>query len=191
MIYGKNHKKEGMVIVLFSLIILSFSSANSFSQEPADEKKPPAPAEISSGNVIKQSGEVIANAEKERRSYVYNPEGKRDPFRPPYLEKKKNVLVPDEGIVLLEGLQQYQINSLSLTGIITKGDKSIAMIKAPDGRIYIVNDNSKIGPSGIVKTVNPSEIIIEDEITIKEGDESGNIITRKEKKEVRMKLKNS
>jgi len=177
-------------MVLLPLIILFCLSANSFSQE-TDEKKALTPAEISSSNVIKKSGEIIANAEKGRRAYVYNPEGKRDPFKPPYLEKQKKIVITEEGTFLLEGLQQYQIKSLSLTGIITMGDKSTAMVKAPDGRIYIVKDKSKIGPSGIVKKINTYEIIIEDEITIKEGDESGNIITRKEKKEVIMKLKSS
>lgn len=190
MIYRKKQRTEGLVIVLLTVIILSFLSPKSFPQG-SDEKKSSSPAEVSNSNVIKKSGEIIVNAERERRSYVYNPEGKRDPFKPPYLGKKKKVAITEEGTVLVEGLQQYLIKSLSLTGIITKGDKSIAMIKAPDGRIYIVKDKSKIGPSGIVKKINPSEVIIEDEITIKEEDESGNIIARKEKKEVIMRLKSS
>jgi len=176
-----NYKIKINIVLFFPAFLLLLLPGISFSEE-AVAQKAPASANISTGNVAQKNNEVIANAEKERRSYIYNPEGKRDPFKPPYLEKKKKVVFTEEGEVMLEGLQQYQIRSLSLKGIITKGNESIAMIKAPDGRVYIIKDKSKIGPSGVVREIRPSEVIIENEITIKEGDESGNIITRKERK---------
>ncbi|RMF96221.1 MAG: hypothetical protein D6734_04070 [Candidatus Schekmanbacteria bacterium] len=190
MIFKRKNMRNATIIGMVLFLLFSIGTVDLFSEEKASTKVPSA-NKVAAEDLARKNAQIILEAQKKRLSYVYNPEGKRDPFKPPYLEKKKKVVVTEEGTVYLEGIQQYQINSFKLTGIITKKDKSVAMVKAPDGRMYIIEKNSKIGPSGIVKEIRPSEVIIENEITIKQGDESGNIITKKEKKEVILKLKSS
>lgn len=159
---------------------------------PSSKPSLPQPPS-SAGNIAQQSKEALKEIEKAKTAYFYDPRGKRDPFRSPYMEEKTTTtqVLSEEEKITLEGLQQFKANALQLTGIIIKGKEHVAMVKAPDGRIYILREKSKVGPAGIVKKILKSKVIIEEEYTLKVSDDFGNVTTRKEKKEVVMSLHNT
>lgn len=69
----------------------------------------------------------------EANDFVYQPEGRRDPFW--NLLKGKNVRLKREA---KEGIAGLLIDELELEGIITDEDQHIALFKGPDGRPYDV-----------------------------------------------------
>lgn len=124
------------------------------------------------GDLKKEVQNTINKVEENKISYYYNPAGKRDPFKSPLDEIKEQSTVVGTGEIL-EGLRKFSINTLKLTGIMSKGSDSIAIVKAPDGKSYSLKKDSKVGPNGIVKEVNKDKVVIEDRYKIEEKDYMG------------------
>lgn len=92
--------------------------------------------------------------------YRYDPTGKRDPFkvfrtvRPNAPEAAK----PNE---ILEPLQRWEIERLQVVGILWDVRTPRAMIRDPDGAVFTVIKNSKIGRSeGFVAAIREGEVVV-------------------------------
>ncbi len=90
--------------------------------------------------------------------FDYDPRGRRDPFGQPIPDKpmsQGNLHGP------LMPLQRFDINQLSLTGILWNVRDPKAILKDPTGVIYIVAPGAKIGPNnGYVASIREGEIVI-------------------------------
>ncbi len=84
------------------------------------------------------------------KEYIYDPTGKRDPFRPFNLKVEKKAEVPLEE---LTPLQRYNLSQLKLTAIIYDSEKEtgIAMVEAPDKKGYNIIVGSEIGGGRVVR----------------------------------------
>jgi len=84
------------------------------------------------------------------KEYIYDPTGKRDPFRPFNLKVEKKSEVPPEE---LTPLQRYNLSQLKLTAIIYDSEKGtgIAMVEAPDKKGYNIIVGSEIGGGRVVR----------------------------------------
>ncbi len=84
------------------------------------------------------------------KEYVYDPTGKRDPFRPFNLKVEKKSEVPPEE---LTPLQRYNLSQLKLTAIIYDSEKGtgIAMVEAPDKKGYNIIVGSEVGGGRVVR----------------------------------------
>jgi type IV pilus assembly protein PilP len=108
---------------------------------------------------------VEASAQKEAQTkepYVYNPEGKLDPFRP-FIDAlaSKQQQRPE---VPLTPLQKFNINQLKLVGIIRGGSETKALIQDPSNKGYIVDVGTLIGPNwGRVVEITPAQVIVVEE----------------------------
>ena len=103
----------------------------------------------------KAAHKVDANAKESVEKYIYDPKGKRDPFKP-YVDleaQKKKKLVP---------LQKYEVSQLKLTGIIWGGGmNSMAMVEDPIGKGYVIKKGMRIGSNdGKVKKITKDRVII-------------------------------
>jgi type IV pilus assembly protein PilP len=74
------------------------------------------------------------------RSYVYDPIGKRDPFRSFILDRLKEVDPSAKG-----PLEQFDLSQLSVSGIVWETDRQRALILDPSGQAYIVREGDAIG----------------------------------------------
>ena len=108
-----------------------------------------------------ESQVVKASDLSEEEKPLYNPAGKRDPFRSPFMDmkkegkKKKHPKTP---------LERYDMSELKLTGIVWGEMGRRAMILAPDGKGYSIGINSLIGKSGgRVVGIGEDKIVIEEE----------------------------
>jgi type IV pilus assembly protein PilP len=90
--------------------------------------------------------------------YIYNPVGKRDPFRSPVT----TVVTGPEG-QCTEPLCQWDLDQLSLVAVVTGDANPFAMVEDPHGRGYIVRRNTKIGKQGGKVTQ-----ILRDSVTVTE-----------------------
>ncbi len=93
-----------------------------------------------------------------RDEYIYDPTGKRDPFKPFRLIRpsgKEKTEIP------LEPLQRWEVDRLQIVGILWDVKTPRAMVKDPDGAVYTVVKNSKIGRNeGFVAAIREGEIVV-------------------------------
>lgn len=79
--------------------------------------------------------------------YVYNPIGKRDPFRNMLDEARRDGDRADN-VVCSEPLCQFDIDDLSLVAVVSGDANPIAMLEDKTGVGHIVHRNSKVGKQG-------------------------------------------
>lgn len=102
--------------------------------------------------------------------YSYNPEGRRDPFKPfgPYGAPDLQPLpVPDATAQPelpppdLDPLQLYDLNQLRVVAIVWGVKKPRAMIKDPVGKLHVVSKDTKIGRNnGFVALIREGEVVV-------------------------------
>jgi len=99
--------------------------------------------------------EEIANSPK----FLYDPSGKRDPFKP-------FDLAPQIDLTGREDLERYPLDQLRLTAVMRAGDEPSALIVNRAGHGYTVRKGTKVG-------INGGEIIeiLEDKLLILETSE--------------------
>lgn len=98
-------------------------------------------------------------------TYVYNPLGKRDPFKPfkstkpaPNQQEGSTAATPVES---LEPLQRWEVERLQIIAILWDVRSPRAMIKDPNGAVYTVVKNSKIGRyDGFVAAIREGEVVV-------------------------------
>lgn len=90
--------------------------------------------------------------------YVYDPAGKRDPFKSFIdTEKKARPTAP------ATPLQSFDINALKLVGVMMLPGKKIAIIEDPSGKGYHVKVGTLLGMNdGVVIDVLSDEVVIEE-----------------------------
>jgi type IV pilus assembly protein PilP len=93
------------------------------------------------------------------KEYIYDPTGKRDPFRPFTLKVEKKAETPPEE---LTPLQRYNLSQLKLTAIIYDPEREtgIAMVEAPDLKGYNIFVGSEIGGGRVVR-ITDTEVQVE------------------------------
>ncbi len=113
-------------------------------------------------------------------SYTYDPEGKRDPFRP-LVEEKEEIAEPDiDRPEKLKGpLEKYELSQFRLMAIVVVNGVPNAMVSTPDGRSYRVKEGDYIGiksgqvlkietravdadENGLLVEKNPDRIVVEE-----------------------------
>lgn len=94
--------------------------------------------------------------------YRYDPTGKRDPFK---VFKQIRVLTPQEANKatnrVMEPLQRWELERLQVVGILWDVRNPRAMVRDPDGAVFTVVKNSKIGRSeGFVAAIREGEVVV-------------------------------
>jgi len=122
---------------------------------------------LSKGSAIDNTSPVTSEPEEAspqqdsqtRGSYVYNPEGKLDPFRP-FIDAlaSKQQQRPE---VPLTPLQKFNINQLKLVGIIRGESETKALVQDPSNKGYIIDVGTLIGPNwGKVIEITPTQVVV-------------------------------
>ncbi len=91
--------------------------------------------------------------------YIYNPVGKRDPFRSPVA----TIAAAGPEGPCSEPLCQWDLDQLALVAVVTGDANPFAMVEDPHGRGYILRRNTKIGKQGGKVTQ-----ILRDSVTVTE-----------------------
>lgn len=94
-----------------------------------------------------------------REEFFYDPKGKRDPFAP--YEAPRAVINSSKPIGPVQPLQKFGIEQLSVQGIIWGVEDPVAMIEAPNAKVYYVREREKIGNNnGYVAQIREGEVVI-------------------------------
>lgn len=98
--------------------------------------------------------------------YSYNPVGKRDPFRSPVDEIKRDTAQPGVAQECNEPLCQWDIDQLKLVAVVTGDANPLAMVEDPVGRGHIVRRNTRMGrQGGKVSQILRDEVVVTEVIT--------------------------
>ncbi|WP_413558398.1 pilus assembly protein PilP [Bdellovibrio sp. HCB209] len=92
-------------------------------------------------------------------NYIYDPNGKRDPFKPYRIIRiNPRKEVPSDQ---LEPLQRWELDRLQIIGILWDVKTPRAMVRDPDGGIFTVTKNSKMGRNeGYISAIREGEIVV-------------------------------
>ncbi|MEK6681688.1 MAG: pilus assembly protein PilP [Nitrospirota bacterium] len=130
------------------------------------EKKPQAPPVPVKDETKKEAAKDVQKdkkdkieekAEQKETEYVYDPTGKRDPFRSAILGESLR------GKEILPPLQRREISELKLIGIVWDKGGYSAMLETPDAKGYTIKVGTLIGPKkGVVKKITKRTVVIEE-----------------------------
>lgn len=122
-------------------------------------KEEVAPAQVAPVKKVVAPVQTSVTTEK-MPEYVYNPAGKRDPFKS-FIEvvtsKRERAVAP------ITPLQSYDLAALRLVGIMLLPGKRVAIIEDPTGKGYHVKVGTSIGMNdGVVVEILKDELIVEE-----------------------------
>lgn len=106
--------------------------------------EPPPPSVAPPPKAAAPKAVAAPAAPAEVLSYVYNPTGKRDPFRSPLIESNQMASESACG----DPLCQWDLSQLTLVAVVTGDSHPIAMVEDPQGKGFIVRHNSRMGKQG-------------------------------------------
>jgi type IV pilus assembly protein PilP len=161
--------------------------------EQVEKKMPPPAPEAAPGKTVGAVSEMplkqTQEAVKAEDAYRYETKGRRDPFESILKEKLPELPpgpVKDEKRPP-EPLEQFELSSLQLMGIIWGGLGRRAVIKAPDGKGYFVSVGMYMGQNGgQVVAVENDRLVIKEKHRNMKGNVIDKILTipirRKEQK---------
>ncbi len=90
------------------------------------------------------------------QGYLYDPIGKRDPFRSFILDRLKELDSASKG-----PLEQFDLSQLSVNGIVWETERQRALILDPSGQGYIIQEGDPIGKNdGRVIAIGDNVVIV-------------------------------
>lgn len=91
--------------------------------------------------------------------YVYDPAGKRDPFRNFVWERPDRLREAD-----LQGpLEQFDLMQLSLVAVVWKTGSARALVEDPSGESYIIAEGSRVGRNeGRVISIDDGVVVVKE-----------------------------
>lgn len=154
-----------VVLAIFTTVVLLGCAEDQASKPPA---KKAAAAPKSNNKPIAQPIKVAEEAQEE---FVYNAEGRRDPFIPLSIIRAPLTKVVDNEPKT--PLQSYDVSQFRLIGVIVGKGEPKAMVVAPDGQSYVIAKGIKIGKNnGIIIDITSEAVSVAE----KYYDFSGNVI---------------
>ena len=130
-------------------------------QTKAAVAKPPAPPEA---------------AAPAAPTYVYNPIGKRDPFRSPEAEPAAQASLANTACT--EPLCRFDVDQLTLVAVVSGDANPLAMVQDPQGRGYFVRRNTRVGrQGGKVTQIMSDAVVVTEYFTTPDGKTTANPVT--------------
>ena len=142
------------------LLTLAGGVAGCASDEPARQAPAPTKAAAKPTAVKLPPPEAPAEAAAPTESkFVYQVEGRRDPFLPLLAFKGKASL----GREFENPLEAYDLFQFQLKGVIVGFGEPKAIVVAPDGKSYILRKGLRIGKSsGIIREISRERVLVEE-----------------------------
>jgi len=109
-------------------------------------------------------------------TYIYNPIGKRDPFRSPDLDLARASAV--NNAACNDPLCKFDLDQLTLVAVVSGDSDPVAMVQDPQGRGYILHRNTRIGrQGGKVTQILRDSVIVTEYFTAPDGKSNANQLT--------------
>lgn len=136
----------------------------------------PAPSALAKGAQAPKAAPPPAAVMATGPAYVYNPIGKRDPFRSPDLDLARASSVSNAACN--DPLCKFDLDQLTLVAVVSGDTDPVAMVQDPQGRGYIVHRNTRIGrQGGKVTQILRDSVIVTEYFVAPDGKSSANQLT--------------
>lgn len=131
------------------------------------EEKPAPPAKAATKTVAKPPAAQVPPPAADSSQpppaevkFVYQVEGRRDPFMPLLAQKGKAAI----GREFENPLEAYDLVQYQLKGVIVGLGEPKAIVFAPDGKSYILKKGLRIGKSnGVIREITPEKVLVEEQ----------------------------
>jgi len=145
-----------VMLVFVSVLLLTLVGCDkgSKSVQPTNQQKKAA-----AGQKLETPAEIVPTPPPIK--FVYDVEGRKDPFQPMLLVKRA---VDAEGTnVTQTPLQQYEVVQIKLVAVILGYGEPMAMVMTPDGKSHYVRKGYKMGKNGgkVVRITTDSVLVEE------------------------------
>ncbi len=101
--------------------------------------------------------------------FHYDPVGKRDPFRSFEWEQARLDVLGTEG----GPLEQFDVNQLSLIGVVWDADNARALLEDPSGTSYIVGKGARVGKNeGRITRIDDNLMVVKETYEDWQGEET-------------------
>lgn len=173
-VYQYKDRKFLFSSLLGLLIILCVIFFSSFVLAVEKDAGEPEKAGADGENNIELNFEVVQS------EYEYQIESRPDPFNPFFSGEtttEQPALDPNEIIedkAKLTGMQLFEPGQLTLVALLKTKNKYIAMVEDFTGRGYVIKEGMKIGRRGVVKSILPNKVLIEEVAVTRAGRELKN-----------------
>jgi type IV pilus assembly protein PilP len=144
-----------------------------------EKQKQMAALQLPSKGQAKKGEEQPAGSMGSSVGFVYDPVGRRDPFRSFILDRLHEDEAETKG-----PLEEYDLSQLEVAGLVWKAEKRRALVIDPSGQGYVVEEGDKIGKNnGRVLEIGDSSMRVREEYV----DFHGEATT----KEIQMRIRQS
>lgn len=133
------------VITAFVLIAMALGCGND--PVPTGATPSAAPRPVPPSGAVPPAGgaqdpaEAAPSEQEDPAAYVYDPTGKRDPFRSYRFEQESS-----SGLEEVAGpLESFELEQLSLVAVVWETPRPRALVADPSGRSYIVEEGTRVG----------------------------------------------
>ena len=103
--------------------------------------------------VVKQTTAALPTTQSDL--YVYQPDGRRDPFLSQIRSGTDLPATPARG----EGLGSFAVADISVRGVMQSHDALVAMVQGPDKKTYLIHQGDKFA-DGVVKSVTAQGLVV-------------------------------
>ncbi|PIE64769.1 MAG: hypothetical protein CSA26_06935 [Desulfobacterales bacterium] len=124
-----------------------------------------ASATVPAANDGQESDKKAVHIKQKEEVFVYQTEGRADPFMPFISERAATTEDPNEIIdedIALTGMQLFEPGQLTLVALLSSGANKYAMVQDFTGRGYVIVEGTKIGRRGVVSSIIDNKVIIEE-----------------------------
>lgn len=128
--------------------------------------------------------ELPATTDDAASVFSYQLEGRPDPFSPFITEKASSINMDEvvDSEDALTGMQLFEPGQLKLVAIVLENNAEIAMVEDAAGQGYVIRPGMKIGRKGIVTSIGPNQVNIEETSVTRAGKKLINDIVMQLKK---------
>ncbi len=160
--------KFTILLCFYGIVMIS---ASSFAQSPVPVvNEVDKSAEITEEAYSENVKELMHYLEGRASDFVYQREGRPDPFMPFIKDKvvqELDVEVEDYGV--LTGMQKFEPGQLSVVAIVQKQQGPIAMVQDSTGKGYLISPGEKLGRNGVIEEITGNMILVKQQYKMTSG----------------------
>lgn len=143
---------------------------SSISAQPSTADESQVSSEVTEEAYSENVKELMQYLEGRASDFVYQREGRPDPFMP-FIQDKvvKEVDAEVEEYGILSGMQKFEPGQLTVVAIVQKKQGPIAMVQDSTGKGYFLSPGEKLGKNGVVEEITGNMIFVKQEYKMTSG----------------------
>lgn len=162
--------RQGLLAVSFSALWIVYLCAPVFAQIAQQKVIEQEDTGISEEAYSENVKELMRFLEGRASDFVYQREGRSDPFMPFIKDKVvQEVDVEVEEYGVLTGMQKFEPGQLTVVAIVQKQQGPIAMVQDSTGKGYLLSPGEKLGRNGVVEEITANMILVKQQYKMTSG----------------------